>query len=113
MQLSEENVAICVSFAPLKTSNSNGYFSGYTIFYHDKYRNTNTKLMKIKISKRATHARNELLLLQNVSARVWQNLVTFSSVVIHQEFFNRGSCMRPAAAVLGLHRAAGHGRCGV
>ena len=33
MQLSEENVAICVSFAPLKTlSNSDGYFSGYTIF---------------------------------------------------------------------------------
>ena len=30
--------------------------------------------MKIKISERATHARNELLLLQNVSARVWQNL---------------------------------------
>ena len=39
MQLSEENVAICVSFASLKTlSNSDGYFSGYTIFYHDKYR---------------------------------------------------------------------------
>ena len=31
--------------------------------------------MKIKISERATHARNELLLLQNVSARVWQNFV--------------------------------------
>ena len=43
--------------------------------------------MKIKISERATHARNELLLLQNVSARVWQNLVAFSSVVIHQDFF--------------------------
>ena len=42
MQLSEENVAICVSFAPLKTlSNSDGYFSSYTIFYHDKYRNKN------------------------------------------------------------------------
>ena len=42
MQLSEENVAICVSFAPLKTLiNSDGYFSGYTIFYHDKYRNKN------------------------------------------------------------------------
>ena len=40
--------------------------------------------MKIKISERATHARNKLLLLQNVSARVWQNLVAFSSVVIHQ-----------------------------
>ena len=35
--------------------------------------------MKIKISERATQARNELLLLQNVSARVWQNLVAFSS----------------------------------
>ena len=42
MQLSEENVAICVSFAPLKTlSNSDGYFLGYTIFYHDKYKNKN------------------------------------------------------------------------
>ena len=40
LQPSEENVAICVSFAPLKFfSNSDGYFSGYTIFYHDKYRN--------------------------------------------------------------------------
>ena len=40
MQLSEENVVICVSFAPMKTLlNSDGYFSGYTIFYHDKYRN--------------------------------------------------------------------------
>ena len=66
--------------------------------------------MKIKISERATHARNELLLLQNVSARVWQNLVAFSSVVIRQVFFNRG-CGRwqpfqdcteqPAAAVVG------------
>ena len=37
--------------------------------------------MKIKISKRATHARNALMLLQNISARVWQNLVAFSSVV--------------------------------
>ena len=46
-----------------------------------------TKLMKIKISERATHARNELLLLQNVSARVWQNLVAFSSVGIRQDFF--------------------------
>ena len=43
--------------------------------------------MKIKISERATHARNELLLLQNVSARVRQNLVAFSSVVIRQDFF--------------------------
>ena len=71
-----------------------------------------TKLMKIKISERATYARNQLLLLQNVSARVWQNLVAFSSVVIRQDFFNRGSCMRPLA-VPGLHRAAGRGRCGV
>ena len=69
--------------------------------------------MKIKISERATHAHDELLLLQNVSARVWQNLVAFSSVVIRQDFFNRGSCMRPAAAVRGLHRAAGCSRCGV
>ena len=87
MQPSEENVAICVSFAPLKKlSNSDGYFSGYTIFYHDKYGNKNFS-MKIKISERATHAHNKLLLLQNVSTRVWQNLVAFSSVVIHQDFF--------------------------
>ena len=69
--------------------------------------------MIIKISEMATHARNELLLLQNVSARVWHNLVAFSSVVIRQDFFNRGSCMRLVAAVPGLHRAAGRGRCGV
>ena len=70
--------------------------------------------MKIKVSERATHACNELLLLQNVSARVWQNLVAFSSVVIiRQDFFNSGSCMQPAAAVPGLHREAGRGRCGV
>ena len=50
--------------------------------------------MKIKISDRATHARNELLL-KNVSARVWENLVAFSSVVIRQDFFSTGSCMRP------------------
>ena len=44
MQPSEENVAICVSFAPLKElSNSDGYFSGYTIFYHDKYRKKNSR----------------------------------------------------------------------
>ena len=44
--------------------------------------------MKIKISERATHACDELLLLlQNVSARVWQNLVAFNSVVIRQDFF--------------------------
>ena len=67
--------------------------------------------MKIKISKRATHARNELMLLQNVSARVSQNLVAFSSVVNRQDFFNRGSCMRLAAAVPGLDRAAVHGLC--
>ena len=42
MQPSEENVAIRVSFVPLKNiSNSDGYFSGYTIFYLDKYRNKN------------------------------------------------------------------------
>ena len=47
-QLSEENVAICVSFAPLKTiSNSDGYFSGYTIFYHDKYRNKHFREINI------------------------------------------------------------------
>ena len=45
MQPSEvENIAICVSFATLKKlSNSDGYFSGYTIFYHDKYRNKNVR----------------------------------------------------------------------
>ena len=74
--------------------------------------NQPTKPMKIKISERATHARNELLLLQNVFAREWQNLVAFSSVVIHQDFFNSGSYMR-LAAVPGLHRADGRGRCGV
>ena len=62
--------------------------------------------MKIKISNRATHAHNELMLLQNVSTRVWQNLVVFRSVVNRQDFFfNSGSCMRPAAAVPGLDRA--------
>ena len=69
--------------------------------------------MKIKISERATHAHNELMLLQNVSARVWQNLVAFGSVINRQDFFNSGSCMRPAAAVPGLDRAAGRGRCRV
>ena len=71
-----------------------------------------TELMKIKISERATHARNELLL-QNVSIRVWQNLVVFSSVVILQDFFliEGPVCSRrrpfqdcteqPAAAVVG------------
>ena len=44
MQPRKENVAICVSFAPLKTlSNSDGYFSSYTIFDHDKYRNKNVR----------------------------------------------------------------------
>ena len=38
-------------------------------------------------SKRATHAHNELMLLQNVSAEVWQNLVAFSSVVNRHIFF--------------------------
>ena len=50
--------------------------------------------MLIKISERATNALNELLL-QNVSARVWQNFVAFSSVVIP-----------------GLHRAAGRALVG-
>ena len=57
--------------------------------------------MKIKICKRTTHARIELMLLQNVSARVWKNLVAFSSVVNRQDFFNSGSCMRLAMAVEG------------
>ena len=69
--------------------------------------------MKIKISERATHASNELLLLQNVSTRVWQNLVAFSLVVIRQDFFliEGPVCLpwrpiqdcteRPAAAVVG------------
>ena len=71
--------------------------------------------MKIKISERATHARNELLLLQNVSARVWQNFVAFSSVGIRQDFFIEGpvcgrrrpfqDCTeRPAAAVVGSNQ---------
>ena len=41
MQPNEENVAICVSFAPLKFFYSDGYFSGYIIFCHEKYRNKN------------------------------------------------------------------------
>ena len=72
--------------------------------------------MKIKISERATHARNELLLLQNESARVWQNLVVFSSVVIRQDFFLidgpvcsrqrpfQNCTERPAAAVVGSNQ---------
>ena len=44
MQTNKENVAICVIFAPLKKlSNSDGYFSGYTIFCHEKYRNKNCR----------------------------------------------------------------------
>ena len=42
--------------------------------------------IKIKISKWATHACNELMLLQNVSARVWQNFVAFS-LVNSEDFF--------------------------
>ena len=64
MQLSEKKFAIilCVSFAPLKTlSNSDGYFSGYTIFYHDKYRNKN-----FQDSVNKTYEN----LSENVSARV-------------------------------------------
>ena len=69
--------------------------------------------MKIKISKRATHARKELMLLQNVSARVWQNLVAVSSVDNRQDYFLIGGPVcgrrrpfqdrteRPAAAVAG------------
>ena len=30
---------------------------------------------------------NPMMLLQNVSARVWQNVLAFSSVVNHQDFF--------------------------
>ena len=47
MQPSDENVAIilCVSFAPLNYNYSDSYFLGYTIFYHDKYRNTNFRYM--------------------------------------------------------------------
>ena len=62
-------------------------------------KNIEIKTDKVKISKRATHAPNELMLLQNVSARVWQNLVALSSVVNRQVFFNSGSCMRQVAAV--------------
>ena len=47
MQPNDENVAISVSFAPLKyekkLSNSDSYFSCYTIFCHDKYRNKNVR----------------------------------------------------------------------
>ena len=68
--------------------------------------------MIIKISERATHALNDLLLLQNVYARVWQNLVAFSSVVIRQDFFNKGFCMRPAVAVPGRHRVGQWGLMG-
>ena len=37
--------------------------------------------------QKGNHARNALMLLQNVSGKVWQNLVVFSSVVNRQEFF--------------------------
>ena len=53
MQPSEENVATCVTFC---TTENQDFQKG-------------------------NHARNRLMLLQNVSARVWQNLVAFSSVV--------------------------------
>ena len=107
IQPREENVAICVSFAPLKKlSNSGGYFSGYTILYHDKYRNKNFRDGMNKTDENQDfqkHARNKLMLLQNVSARVWQNLVAFSSVVNHQDFLNKmvlyaagGGCSRTA-----------------
>ena len=60
-----------------------------------------------------THECDELMLLQNVSTRVWQNLVAFSSVVNRQDFFGiegpvRGRqqpfqdwTQRPATAVAG------------
>ena len=68
--------------------------------------------MKIKISERATHEHNELMLLQNVSARVWQNFVAFGSVINRQDFLIVGPVCgrrrpfqdwteRPAAAVAG------------
>lgn len=53
-----------------------------------------------------TYACDELVLLLIVSARVWQHLVAFSSVVNRQDVFNRGSFIRPAAAAPGLDRAA-------
>ena len=44
MQPKKENVAICFSFAPLNIlSKSDGNFSGYTIFCHEKYRNKNVR----------------------------------------------------------------------
>ena len=91
--------------------------TGYTIFYHDKYRNTNFGDGVNKTDENQDfqkgNTRNELMLLPNVSARVWQNFVAFSSVVNHQDFLNRGSCMRPATAVPGLHTAACRDRCGL
>ena len=85
--------------------------------------------MKIKISKRPTHAHNELLLLQNVSARMWQNLVAFSSVIRQDFFLTEGpvcgqrrpfqDCTeRPAAAVVGSNwltyiNAVDHGLTGI
>ena len=99
MQLSEENVAICVSFAPLKTSNSDGYFSVYTIFYHDKYRN---KKFRNSVNKTYENQdfRNEVLL-QNVSARVWQNLVVFSSSYSPGFFIEGPVCGRSRTAQSG------------
>ena len=61
------------------------------------------------------HVNELLLLLQNVSARVWQNFLVFSSVVIHQDFFpvQGPVCLRrrpfqdcterPAAAIVGFN----------
>ena len=58
------------------------------MFYHDKYRNKNVRNSVISI--RARYARNELLLLQNVSARVWH------------------CTERPATAVVGSNGLIGH-----
>ena len=82
MQPNKENVAICVSFAPLKTLTVIFQVTPYFVM-----KNIEIKPMKIKTSKRATHARNALMLLQNVSARMWQHFLAFSSVVNHQDFF--------------------------
>ena len=44
LKVIKENVAICVGFAPLKKLyNSDCYFSGYTIFCHENYRNKNVR----------------------------------------------------------------------
>ena len=74
MQTNEESVAICVGFAPLKNNQIMTVIFHVTPYFVMK--NIEIKIfemakpMKIKISKRATHARNELMLLQNISARV-------------------------------------------